>query len=178
MYSRYTPNADGGFDRRQFPDAADLRTAQGRSPPSEPEEPREREVRGESASASPEQPSEASRYQSPVPGWRSPPQPNPRNSRPMRFRPGPGRRAPGGGPDAGVPGRPPGTGIPSVSSPNPSLPPLFGGLMGPGGLLAQLLPHGLDSEDLLILAILLLSMKQDGASPTELLIAAGLYFWL
>jgi hypothetical protein len=44
--------------------------------------------------------------------------------------------------------------------------------------LGQLLPHGLDTEDLLILAVLLLSMKQDGASPTELLIAAGLYFWL
>ena len=62
--------------------------------------------------------------------------------------------------------------------PPPPQSPLFGGLLGPSGLLAQLLPHGLDNEDLLILAILLLCMKQDGASPTELLMAAGLYFWL
>ena len=27
MYSRYTPNASGGFDRRQLPDEADLRAA-------------------------------------------------------------------------------------------------------------------------------------------------------
>ena len=33
MYSRYTPNANGGFDRRQLPDEADLRAAQGRAPP-------------------------------------------------------------------------------------------------------------------------------------------------
>ena len=62
--------------------------------------------------------------------------------------------------------------------PPPPPPPVLGGLLGPGGLLRQLLPRGIDTEDLLILAILLLSMKQDGASPTELLIAVGLYFWL
>ena len=47
---------------------------------------------------------------------------------------------------------------------------------GPERLLKKL--GKLDREDLLILAILLLSMKQDGASPTELLIAVGLYLWL
>lgn len=77
----------------------------------------------------------------------------------MRFRAAPPRRPRGAGP--GLSGPPP-----------------LGALLGPEGLLAQLLPHGLDAEDLLILSILLLSMKQDGASPTELLIAAGLYFWL
>lgn len=77
----------------------------------------------------------------------------------MRFRPAPPRRPQGAGP--------------GLSSPPP-----LGALFGPEGLLAQLLPHGLDTEDLLVLSILLLSMKQDGASPTELLIAAGLYFWL
>lgn len=46
------------------------------------------------------------------------------------------------------------------------------------GLLARLLPRGINTEDLLILAVLLLAMKQDGAAPTELLIAAALYLWM
>ncbi|MBQ1589296.1 MAG: hypothetical protein II106_01110 [Oscillospiraceae bacterium] len=46
----------------------------------------------------------------------------------------------------------------------------FGGL---GGLL-----RGLDTEDMLILAVLLLAMKEDGAGKTELLIAAALYLML
>ena len=50
-----------------------------------------------------------------------------------------------------------------------------GGPFGPGGLLGRLLPRGLDTEDLLVLAVLLLAMKQDGAAPAELLIAAALY---
>jgi hypothetical protein len=53
-----------------------------------------------------------------------------------------------------------------------------GGLFGPNGLLGGLLPRGIDTEDLLILAVLLLAMKQDGAAPMELLIAAALYLWL
>lgn len=111
MYSRYIPNESGGYDRRELPDAADLRAAQSRPPPPPPE-------------AMP------------------PPIPRPRPPRQL----------------------------PPPQGPRPS--------GGRGGLLAGLLPHGLDSEDLLVLAVLLLSMKQDGAGPTELLMAAGLYFWL
>lgn len=142
MYSRYTPNASGGFDRRQLPDEADLRAAQGRAPPLPPEY---------SQNPPPDPPTPA------VPGALGP------SPRPMRFRPAPPRRPPSAG-----------SGSPGPSAP----PPILGGLLGPDGLLGQLLPHGLDAEDLLILAILVLSMKQDGASATELLIAAGLYFWL
>lgn len=60
----------------------------------------------------------------------------------------------------------------------PPNPPGLGALFGPKGLLGGLLPRGLDTEDLLILAVLLLAMKQDGATGIELLIAAGLYLWL
>lgn len=130
MYSRYTPNENGGFDRRQLPDEADLRAAQGRAPP--PEAPPE--SRADNRETEP-QPLSVPRF---------------------RVR----RPAPVGA---------------HIVRPQPTP---FGGLLGADGLLGQLLPHGLDSEDLLILAVLLLSMKQDGASPTELLIAAGLYFWL
>ncbi len=141
MYSRYTPNASGGFDRRQLPDEADLRAAQGRaSPPQPPDSVILNEVKNPFSSS-----------------------PNTGCPRPMRFRPHPPR-----------PPQPPGPGFPGSSAP----PPILGGLLGSEGLLRQLLPRGLDSEDLLILAILLLSMKQDGATATELLIAVGLYFWL
>lgn len=47
----------------------------------------------------------------------------------------------------------------------------------PGGGIGALL-RGLDTEDLLILAVLLLAMKNDGATGTELLIAAALYLLL
>ncbi len=144
MYSRYTPNESGGYDRRALPDAADLRAAQGRPPPEAPQEPREAESALES-------PGEA----------RGPLASGPRGE-PQRFRP-PGTTPPGG--------RPPRPG------PGPGPPPP-GGPGGLGGLLSQLLPHGMDTDDLLILAVLLLSMRQDGAGPTELLMAVGLYFWL
>ena len=146
MYSRYTPNERGGYDRRALPDAADLRLAQSRPPPPGTEE------------------------HSPPP----PPIPPP-----AEPRPGPAAEpCPGFDPPRFVPGPGPEPGCRMRFRPAPPPPPLFGGLLGPGGLLSQLLPHGLDSEDLLILAILLLCMKQDGAGPTELMIAAGLYFWL
>lgn len=61
------------------------------------------------------------------------------------------------------PSRPPG---------GPPMP--LGGLLGNlGGLL-----RGLDTEDFLILAILLLARKQDGASTAELLITAALYLMM
>ena len=154
MYSRYTPNASGGFDRRQLPDEADLRAAQGRAPPSAQEHNTDTPI-------PPASPAEA--------GFPGPP------PRPMRFRPGPPRRPQSAG--SGLPAPQPAPSAPvGADFPGPSS--VLGGLLGANGFLGQLLPHGLNSEDLLILAVLLLSMKQDGASPTELLIAVGLYFWL
>lgn len=126
MYSRYTPNENGGYDRRMLPDEADLQAAQSRPPPPAPDEH--------------------------IPPLRPGPSPAP--------PPTPPRPAPG------PPHVPPGP------------PPFFGGPAGLAGLLSQLLPHGLDTEDLLILAVLLLSMKQDGAGPVELLTAAAIYLWL
>ena len=151
MYSRYTPNASGGFDRRQLPDEADLRAAQGRAPPSDGRQNAECKMQNEGAGNEKTDPSTPLRSaQDDCVGAHTvrPPIPHPHQPPPP----------------------------PGIHPPPP--PPLFGGLLGPDGLLGQLLPHGLDTEDLLILAILLLSMKQDGASPTELLIAVGLYLWL
>lgn len=156
MYSRYTPDGLGGYDRQRIPDGEELRAAQGRSPPPVPQE----------APLEPPPPLAAPPPETPPPGpvRGSPPGQGPRG-RPMRLRRGPGLGS-GHGPPA-APG-----------PPGPAAPPIRSGLLGPGGLLSQLLPNGLDSEDLLILAVLLLSMKQDGAAPIELLIAAGLYLWL
>ena len=147
MYSRYTPNASGGFDRRQLPDEADLRAAQGRAPPSD-------EVQNVGSRVEARESAERRDGSLPSAG--------------PRFR----VRRPIGAQTA----RPQIPQTPGIHPPPP--PGFFGGLLGPEGLLGQLLPHGLDTEDLLILAVLLLSMKQDGASPAELLIAVGLYFWL
>ena len=74
----------------------------------------------------------------------------PQNRRPMRQPTAPTR--------AGPMGRPPPGSFP-------------GG--GHGALLRDL-----DAEDLLILAVLLLAMREDGASGMELMIAAGLYLVL
>ena len=155
MYSRYIPKENGGYERRELPDAADLRAAQSRPPPQAPTD---------LDPPLPRPPTEAG----PGPEERAAPPPEAPSAAPNS---GPGSRR--------FPGFPPGTASPPPRpGPPPSRSPLPGVLPGPGGLLAQLLPHGLDSEDLLILAILLLCMKQDGASPTELLMATGLYFWL
>ena len=161
MYSRYTPNASGGFDRRQLPDEADLRAAQGRAPPFDEMQNAEGIMHNEET---------RNRDQGAGDGGTDP-------STPLRSaqddRAGAHSMRP---PSPHVAGMPPPPPIPHPHQPPP--PPILGGLLGPDGLLGQLLPHGLDAEDLLILAILLLSMKQDGASPTELLIAVGLYLWL
>ena len=178
MYSRYTPNASGGYDRRQLPDEADLRAAQGRAPPDGGMQDAECKMQNEGAGNGETDPSTPLRsaqddcvgahsVRPPAPqmggqddrvGAQSvrPPVPHPHQPPPPPHPPSP--------PPSGIHPPPP--------------PPILGGLLGPDGLLGQLLPHGLDTEDLLILAILLLSMKQDGASPTELLIAVGLYLWL
>ena len=90
-----------------------------------------------------------------------PPEPPPEPDTPATGQEAPAilppRRAPTGHP-------------PSGSSP--------GRLPDLGETLARLLPKGLDTEDLLILAVLLLSLKQDGADPIQLLIAIGIYLWL
>ncbi len=140
MYSRYTPRPEGGFVRQQLPDGAELRAAQGRSPPALPPEPP-----GEAGVRRPEGP--------PAPVRPEPELPPP----PQRVQP---------------------TGASRPRNPGPPPLPSPSGLFGPEGLLARLLPRGLDTEDLLILAVLLLSKKQEGAEPIELLIALGLYLWL
>ena len=95
---------------------------------------------------------------------RPPPPPEP----PPESNPGlpPERQHP---PEA--PQRPP---VRKRQSPGP--PP--GSLPDLGGLLTRLLPRGVDTEDLLVLAVLLLSLKQEGADPIQLLIAVGIYLWL
>ena len=63
--------------------------------------------------------------------------------------------------------------------PRPAFAPVgAGGPFGPGSPLSRLLPRGLDAEELLILAVLLLAMQEGGASRTELLLAAVLYLIL
>ena len=69
----------------------------------------------------------------------------------------------------------PGPPSPPGPRPGPMGRPPPGGF--PGGGIGALL-RGLDTEDFLILAVLLLAMKNDGASGTELLIAAALYLLL
>ena len=136
MYSRYVPNAAGGFERRRIPEASDLSRTQpaGR----------------------------AERSAEPGPDSAPPPPAAPRRDAPPE--PAAARR-PGG------PGPPRSHAAPGDRRLRPS-----GGTGLPGGApLGWLLPRGLDAEDLLILAVLLLAMRQDGATGTELLIAAGIY---
>ena len=134
MYSRYIPNARGGFDRRTVPD-----------PPTAPDP-----VPPPAAPDLPRQP--------PGDGGRAPPRPNSLPPRPNPLPPRPNPAPPRPGPGWGPPGPPP-------------------GLPGLDGLLGRLLPRGLDAEDLLVLAVLLLAMRQDGAPGTELLLAAAIYIW-
>lgn len=87
----------------------------------------------------------------------------------------PQRLGPGPGPPPQEPfHRPPEAPHHPPSRP-PGGPPMpLGGLPGNlGGLL-----RGLDTEDFLILAVLLLARKQDGASTAELLITAALYLMM
>ena len=149
MYSRYIPRESGGFERRRLPDRTE-------SPPPPPTAAR--------PMGTPEQIPEI-RMGGHDPSGLGPPQPGPGppiGGGPGRGSAGPMRPGPGGigfGPTE--PGRGPGL-----------------GLFGPGSPLGRLLPRGLETEDLLVLAVLLLAMKQDGAAGTELLIAAALYLFL
>ena len=63
-----------------------------------------------------------------------------------------------------------------MGQPRPKPPAAFG--QGPGGLLGSLLPRSLDTEDLLILAILVLTLRSDGADVLTMALAAGLYLLL
>ena len=132
MYSRYTPNAHGGYDRRPMPDAWEQEAEQGSG------------KREEGTKATPIHP-----------GGHDPPRP---------ARPGPFMPDSPPWPRQIPPGQPPVFPIP--------------GLFGPEGLLNRVLPRAADAEELLILAILLLSLKQDGASGMELMVAAALYLLL
>lgn len=152
MYSRYIPNQSGGYDRRLVPDPPPPAAPAPGPPPGRPSPP-------------PEPPG------SPP----TPPSGPPRRPESAPVGPPPGRPPPGPRPlfgDSPVGGgfRPQGPG-----RGGPGLP---GGLFAPGGPLGRLLPRSPDTEDLLILAVLLLAMKEDGAASLELLIAAALYLLL
>lgn len=155
MYSRYIPNRDGGYDRRLVPD---------RPRPEPPD--------GAAIGCPPE----ASGNRPPPAGAGIPDGPPLRPPHPV-------------GAGAPSPRFPAGSGVPDGPRPSeprpPPRPPVYGRVPTPGGpagglfglnaLLGGILPRPLDSEDLLVLAVLLLAMKQDGAAPMELLIAAAIY---
>ena len=165
MYSRYIPNETGGYERRRVPDAWEQEAGSREAGSGRP---------GAEAVGSGIHPVP------PHPGGHDPPQ---RSPGPQYRQAGPPRHPPvqqawpskppsipGAAPRPGPPPRP------GAPGPPPFFPgSVFGGL---DGLLGRLLPRGLDPEELLILAILLLAMKQDGAGSTELLIAAALYLLL
>lgn len=87
----------------------------------------------------------------------------------------PSRQGPGPGPPPPEPER-----RPPQSAHRPPSPPPVRPQAGPVGLIGNLsgLLRGLDTEDLLILAVLLLARRQDGASTAELLITAALYLMM
>ena len=109
----------------------------------------------------PMQPPAAGPVPPPGPAFPPPPPPGPPPDPPKPDRP-PAVPPPRPGPVQPVrpspPGRPP---------PRP--------LFSPGSGLFQGLLRGLDTEDLLVLAILALAMKEDGADKTVIWIAVALY---
>lgn len=169
MYSRYTPNDKGGFERRQIPDRAE------QHPELQPEPPQLYAAASAEGStvmhpAGPDPPATPqSSQRGRVPMSPQPPRSGTGAMSPP-FRPLPGQ-VPGGAmrpPPPGSGAFPGGGGF--LTGRN--------GLLGPDGPLGRFLPRGLDSEDFLVLAVLLLAMKEDGSSGTELLIAAALYLFL
>ena len=183
MYSRYTPNESGGFDRRWVPD--------GPHQPNDPSAP----LPSQSGSEANPEFSEASSSSRPpqFPGGPGPPPrvPNQRPNVPQNGPfPPPNQRpnVPQNGPFPPPNQRPHGPQNGPFPPPRPApgpfmgrptnMPPGFGGIFGPGGLIGRFLPRGLETEDLLVLAVLLLAMKQDGSDKLELMIAAALYLLL
>ncbi len=161
MYSRYTPNPEGGFDRKVIPD-----------PPALPQKAGGREKTAETerqpASSVPQEPGGASRKAA-AQGrmgaeiW----EPENRNRVP---RPGPAASETAPCAHLFSPPRPPPRPRPEAREPGRYR-------CDSPGLLGGFLPKGINTEELLILAVLILAMKQDGASTTELLIAAAIYLW-
>ena len=170
MYSRYIPKPGGGYDRRlvQDPPRPNSSSPVGPDVPNGPITPPVGAVIGRPPTA----PGSSQQASGAVPPGLRPPPVGAVIGRPPGS-PGSSQQVPGiGSPGPPWPPQPPG---PTARPPGPGKGPPPGPPSGPGGLLAGLLPRGLDTEDLLILAVLLLAMKQDGAPPLELLIAAAIY---
>ena len=154
MYSRYTPNPSGGFDRRVVPDPPLLPPQSDVAAHSvrheSPAQTRDQgsRIRDQGMAECGMQDAECKmRFPAEDPG------PHSRDQKPFS------------------PPAPPRPGGPGPPAPPPMAPPF------PFSLLGNLFPRGLDAEELLVLAVLLLAMKQDGATGMELLIAAGIYLW-
>ena len=161
MYSRYTPNPEGGFDRKIIPDPPALpRKTGGREETAETERQPASSVRQEPGAARQKAASQGrvragnrepeTRNRDPDHGMAA------SETAPCTHLISPPRPPPRPRPEAREPGRC------RCDSP---------------GLLAGFLPQGINTEELLILAVLILAMKQDGATTTELLIAAAIYLW-
>ena len=157
MYSRYTLNASGGHDRRVVPDPPPPTAASGADSQSPP-------------AARPQVSPGLNGDREPREALPKGPGPPPaRQPAPPVFSQDGYRRAP-------HPPTPPVRPANPVSAVSSGMP-FFGGLFGPDNPLSRLLPRGFEAEELLVLAVLLLSMQQDGAAPLELLIAAAIYLW-
>ena len=193
MYSRYTPNESGGFDRRQIPDRRESFTTPPLPPPVRNDETPIREVFETTAQGNPPPLTPGGPGPPPHPHPNGPHNgPHPSNPHPngLHNGPHPPHLRPNGPHIGPYPPhlRPNGPHIgpypPSHPAPGPvmggpmGIPSGPGGLFGPNGLLGRFLPRGLETEDLLVLAVLLLAMKQDGADKLELMIAAALYLML
>ena len=168
MYSRYTPNPEGGFDRKIIPDPPALpRKTGGREETAETERQPASSVRQEPGAARQKAASQGrvragnreseTRNREPETRNRDPDHGMAASeTAPCTHLISPPRPPPRPRPEAREPGRC------RCDSP---------------GLLAGFLPQGINTEELLILAVLILAMKQDGATTTELLIAAAVYLW-
>ena len=154
MYSRYTPDGRGGYQRRTVLAPEEQRV--NRDPPdSHP---------GQVLPLTDQEPIGTESRAAPAEIGRPPPGVSPQaagQSRQSPGLPGPGRPRPF---------------LPSHPSGPSGQPPEARGRQ-PGGLFSSLL-GGLDWEDLLILAILVLCLKEDGADKTVIWIAAALYLLL
>lgn len=72
--------------------------------------------------------------------------------------------------------RSPGQSVPAPAA--PPVPPPSPASLGLGRFFRQLLPGGLDTEDLLILLLLLLMCEDAGEEPNFALLTLGLYLFL
>ena len=167
MYSRYIPNENGGYERQIVPTPASGQEADRRSAPfsvplagNGPGPP--------GASGPPLRPSGPPPEPTNLPpGFAGPTSPPLRPSgRPPEPSGSPGFAGPLPKPGSSV--HPPPPEGPPSGMPSPR-PPGFGGLSA--------LLRRIDTEDLLVLAVLVLLLKQEGADRMTILIAAALYFF-